>query len=291
MNHNGSGPTGGSAKSGGSSSDLDFMYGHLSELADGELQGAEETRCRDACTKLGEPRLLDRYRATRGKLQIALQGYYLSEDEIVGLQDFVADRQIRETQEAQKIEEIGRWESTGEVRRKGAILAIVVAVVFGLVYFLTPAKTSKLNPLDYFGYEAKAFEEDPDGRLDLPSEDYKEVAGYFRVYPSLGFVATPPSPPSGWATVGATVLDYELSKVAKVVYRNATTKDQAYFFAYAGSFADLPKAEQGNERGMVYQVYTSDVYNLLAWQPSEGVLAFMVGRKSARDLAVFARGP
>lgn len=270
--------------------DLEFLYGHMSEYADGDLNTSETQRCKEISAAIGEPQLVSRYRAVRGKLQLALQGYYLSEDEVVALQDYVADRQVRETQEAKRMDEIERWESKGEVKRKIAIFSLVCAIVFGIVYFLTPAKTKKINPLDYFGYEAHAFEEDPEGRLNLPSEDFNEISAFFRNYPSLGFTVTPPSPQPGWTPVGATVIDYDISKVAEVVYRNNSSRELLFFFAYKGSFTDIPRAEQGNERGLIYQVYTSDRQNLLAWQSGESVLSFMIGKGNAKDLASFAKG-
>lgn len=279
-----------SRKNQATDAELDFLFGNISEYANSDLPLDEDSKCKDITARCNEPQLIERYRVARGKLQLALQGYYLSEDEVVALQDYVVDRQVRQTQEARRMDEIEKWESKGDLKRKISLFSLVLAVVFGVVYFLTPPKVKKINPLDYFGYEAHAFEEDPEGRLDLPSEDFTEIRGFFAAYPSLGFPVNPPPPQPGWTPVGATVMDYDVAKVAKVVYRNNSTRELLFFFAYKAAFSDLPKAEQGNERGLVYQVYATDSQNLLAWQTGDGLLAFLVGKGSAKDLAQYAKG-
>jgi hypothetical protein len=96
--------------------------------------------------------------------------------------------------------------------------------------------------------------------------------------------------PAGWQIDGATVIDYEVAKVAAVMYERggAKTKELFFFFSFAGELSDLPASEPGNMRGLIFQTYASNELNLVAWQVAPGVVALLVGRRSAPELAEIA---
>ena len=135
-----------------------------------------------------------------------------------------------------------------------------------------------------------AFDEDSEGRLDLPSTELNEVSEYLSAYPGLDYKPLVMKPiGKGWEPEGATVIDYEISKVAVVKYRNSESKDTLYHYTFAGELKDLPKSDPGNYRGLIFQTYASDQLNIIAWQQEPGMLCFLVGRRSAPELANLAR--
>lgn len=155
---------------------------------------------------------------------------------------------------------------------------------------MTPNKQRKFEALEYLGYESLALDEEPEGRLDLPSQELEEISQYLGAYPNLDFKPLVMKPiGKGWDPEGATVIDYEVAKVAVVKYRNTELKENIYHYSFAGELKTLPKSEPGNYRGLVFQTYASDQLNIIAWQQESGMICFLVGRRSAPELANLAR--
>jgi hypothetical protein len=67
---------------------------------------------------------------------------------------------------------------------------ILLALVGTAVYVFMPRKTTKFDVIEYIGYEAMALEEDPDGRLNLPSSDLEEIKQFVSTVPGLNFRPT-----------------------------------------------------------------------------------------------------
>jgi hypothetical protein len=270
-------------------SDADtVLWGYLGDYCDGTISAGVEPQFRDRLRTQNDKQLVDRFRIVRGRLQMALQGYYLQKKDLMRLQDFVESKAARETQEAIKIAEIGRWEIMGDVRRRLTLVGIIGVLVGIAVYTFSPPRPKQINPLEFFAYEAIAFEDDPAGRLDLPSHDLAEVQSYFNQYPGLKMAPKVVRPASGWEIDGASVLDYDAYKAGVVQYSNTVLGERMFQFTMPGLLSELPRSEQGNEGGLVYQAYRSDRLLFVAWQHDENVLAFMVGKRSAPEMARFA---
>jgi hypothetical protein len=265
----------------------DLVYGYLSEHLDGDLSPAMATKYEELLKAQGSS-LPERFQALRGKLQLALQSYYLKESELQELRALVQDPSVTATIENVQIEKLGRGEVVSTLLRRAALVAVAAAVIAGLVWKFGKGQEQTFKPLEYLGYEALAMEEEPTGRLNLPTQDGKEINRYLTTYPGLEFKPMVLKPLTGWQPDGATVIDYEIAKVAVVQYGNTTSKEKLFHFSYAGELADLPKAEPGNMRGLIFQTYASDELNLIAWQSSPGVVSLLVGRRSAPELAELA---
>jgi hypothetical protein len=271
-------------------SDRDFLMAYLAEYLDEELSPELKTRFEKLLASDDLKTVPERYQKMRGKLQLSLQGYYLKNDEKMRLHEYVEDRTARETIEAERITQVERHELLGNTRRSIVIIAAVAVMIFGFVYMMTPREPQKFEALEYLGYEALAMEEDTEGRLDLPSHDLAEIRKYLETNPALGFKARLLKElGAGWVPDGASVIDYETAKVAVVQYGNETLSEKMFFFALPGNMTDLPRVDQGNLRGLIYQTYSSDQLNTIVWQIEKGILAFMVGRRSAPELASLAR--
>jgi len=271
--------------------DKDFAWAYLPEFLDGDLSSGDGARVEkglgagDAATNVGQE-----FQAARGKLQLALQGYYLREDEVMKLHALIQDPEVRVTKEAEKIAASQRRETRGTMMRLSILIAFAAAAIFGVFYVFTPRGAEAFDALEYLGYEALMMDEDPEGRLNLPTTDIREIAKYLDSYPGLEFKPfVLRSMPGAWEPNGAHVIDYEVAKVAVVKYANAELKETLYHFSFAGTMADLPKAQVGKEKGFEYQTYSSDQLNIVAWQSAPDVLSLIVGRRSAPELAGMAR--
>lgn len=229
------------------------------------------------------------FRLRRGQLQLAVQQLSLSAQDLDKLRNMVLPVDLRHTQEARKIEEISSYEARRRLMRQLAFAAVVLAVVFFAVYKGAPRK-SGINVLEVLSYESLAMVEDGKERLDLPSDNIEEVKEYLGSYPELGFrprVLTANT--TGMSIEGATVLDYDSTKVAVVLYTDPNKRDRILHFSLAGQTGDLPRSEPGNFQGLIYQTYASDRLNMIAWNPAPGVLSIAAGTRGATDLADFVR--
>jgi hypothetical protein len=267
----------------------DFLGSFLAEYLDGELAKPLVAKFEDALKSPGAKDMPEHFQAMRGRLQLAMQSYYLKEGELAELRSLVQDPSVKATQENVRIEQIGRKELVGTLLRRLGLVAVAVGAAAFLVWKFGPVREQRFKPLEYLGYEALALEEDTEGRLNLPSHDLGEIRQYLSAYPGLDFKPRVlKSVPAPWKPDGATVIDYEIAKVAVVMYESDPGKERLFHFSYAGELSDLPPAEPGNMRGLIFQTYASDELNLIAWQSAPGVVSLLVGRRSAPELAEIA---
>lgn len=268
----------------------DFFFGNLAEYLDGDLSTEAQARFEAMLKEAQYSTALEAFKVRRGQLQMAFQQYIVTEADLGALRGMVRDPVVVATQEAVKIEALGRGELINTLFRRLVVVALVAgALGYAFWKFGTP-REAHFKALEYLGYEAQTLEaEKSDGRLNLPSSDLKEIKQFFSTYPGLAY-----SPkvlkqlPGGWQPDGATVIDYEIAKVAVVQYTNKDTKERLFHFSYGGELSDLPAAEPGNMRGLVYQTYASDDLNFIAWQAGNHVVSMLVGRRSAPELAELA---
>lgn len=272
------------------SSDLspqDFFHSYLAEYLDGDLPPALRAKFDEALKVAGQGAVPEHFQAMRGRLQLSLQSYYLKESEIGTLAACVQDPTIKATQENLKIEKLGRGEVANMFMRRITLVVMAAALVGLLVWKFMPNQAESFKALEYLGYEALALEEDARDRLDLMTDNYKEIKQYQAAYPKLDFVPKILHLPATWKPEGTTVIDYEIAKVSVVQYAHSNGREKLFHFAYVGSLSDLPKSEPGNMRGLIYQTYASSEQNLIAWQDGD-VVNLLVGRRSAPELAELA---
>ncbi len=265
----------------------DFLHSFMAEYLDGELP--KDLLAKFEAELKGQEKLPEQFQTMRGRLQLSMQSYYLKDGELAELRGMVQDPTIKATQENVKIEQLGRGEVVNTLLRRLTLVAIAAGAVGFAVWKFGPQNEQKFKPLEYLGYEADSLERNPKERINLPSKDMREVRQYLATYPGLDFKPKVLRVvPSSWGLEGATIIDYEVTKVAVVIYGNEATSEKLFHFSYAGELSDLPPAEPGNMRGLIFQTYASDELNLVAWQSSPGVVSLLVGRRSAPELAEMA---
>lgn len=200
----------------------------------------------------------------------------------------VEDSATQGADEAQGAARAERTESFGSAVRWVVLVGLLAGAITGVVVALKPKPKPAFSPLDTLVYEAMTMEDDPDGRLDLPTQNMSEISDYFVNHPSLGFKAPAlKAVPASWQAHGATVIDYDVAKIA--VVELARENEKAYLFLYKGELNQLPKTELGSFEGLGYQTYASKNQNVIAWQAREGVVGMVIGHRAAQDLAALAK--
>ena len=279
------------AQAAGELKDDDVLYGYLTEYLDGELPAAIAGKYDQLLKAADRPALQEEFQTLRGRLQLALQSYYLKEDELAALASLVQDPRVKATVENVKIAQLERGVAVSTMMRRVAMGTFVVAAIGAAVVKFGGPSDVKFKPLEYLGYEAIALEEDSRERLNLPSHDLKEVRQYLATYPGLDFKPKMlKNVPSTWDLDGATVIDYEVAKVAVVMYerRQSRNPEKLFHFSFAGKLSDLPPADPGNMRGLIFQTYASNEQNVIAWQSANNTVSLLIGRRSAPELAEIA---
>ena len=216
-----------------------------------------------------------------------LEECILQDESDSNIQGMGQDKKLEES----KINELESKVAKSNFFRKIIFFVIVLVCIFGLYKFFSPHKEEKLNdPLNALSYEALAMEEDQSGeRLYLPSNEKLEIDQYFGNTPNLKF-----KPRSlnkigpKWFPEGASLIDYEVAKIAVVQYGRKQDSAKLFFFTLFGDIQNLASAEEGKENGLVYQPYASDQMNMVVWQDSPTTLGVMVGRLSIKELAKIA---
>lgn len=269
--------------------DEEFLYGYLSEYLDETLPVDQRKRFEELAQRLKMDSLATDYGIRRGRLQIETQRLYLDEKHMHDIHDLVEDDAARANHEAHDIDGVGRSELVGNAFRFVILIGFLGLMVFGGFKFFGPEKKAPFKALDSLIYEAIVMAEDPEGRLDFPTDKIEELNSYFKRYPELNFDPKSMREPGGeWELNGGTVIDYELAKIIGVQFNGKNNREKLYIFLWNGKLEQLPKSEAGNFQGLVYQAYASDKWNIVAWQAAPGVNGMMVGHRGAKELAELA---
>lgn len=264
--------------------DDEFLFGYLSEYMDGTLDDEQTKRFEAALKNHKDDNLVTNFGIAKGHLQLKVQKLYVDEPLNHDLHILVEDDAERANHEAEDIEDYGQTEVIGSILR-GAVITILVGLFFGSAhYYFGPKPSAKFSALDTLVYESVVMIEDPTDRLDFPTSSLSEIKDYFNRYPGLDFrVDSLKKPGEGWMANGSTVIDYEVQKIAAVQFSNGD--DSMFYFLFEGSFDNFPKSELGNFKGILYQAYTSEYFNVVVWELDEDVVGMAVGGGTSEQLA------
>jgi hypothetical protein len=270
--------------------DESLLFGYMAEYMDESLPGKiEATYAKIAAAKINEKDYFEAFAKARGKLQTELQKYRFGDKQMRELHSLVVNDAARVAHENKDIESAGRSVVIQNVLRQILLAALVVALATAAYVYLKPQPRVEFSPLDTLVYEALAMEEDPAGRIDLPTAELSEVIDYVNTYPELGYrLPNFKDLSSEWRVEGGSVIDYDLAKIAMLVYKKEGSGENAFVFTYKGDLRDLPEAERGNIKGLVYQTYASQKVNVVAWQMPDGLVGMIVGHQAAPKLAEMA---
>jgi hypothetical protein len=272
-------------------SDLSARELYLAYVTD-YLDGTVPRDVADEVNKFadGHKDLGKKYQHARGKLQLALQSVYLNEDETLEIRRMISNQQDRLSMDEVRISLIERSEFWANFRRQAGFAVMAFAAVLIAVYVASPKERESFDPLQALAYEALSYESDPNGGLDYPATEPEELREYFNNNPRFNVKpVTFRVHPQGWRLVGASVIDYDVAVIGVVEYKNDALNEHLFHFSYEGSLDDLMNSEEGDVDGFKYRAYASDKVNLIAWQQAEGLVSFLVGHRSAVELAKMAK--
>ena len=267
----------------------ELFYGHMAEYLDGELPVGLQAQFNALLTS--KQKELEAFQVNRGKFQAALGDIGGSEALKHKLRSFVQDDQLRATMEASEIAEVERSEFWSNLLRRSVLVGIILGLIgFGIYYFM-PERLGSFDVIEYIGYEALALEEDPEGRINLPSSDIEEIRQFVAAIPGLNFKPELLRPLNGWMPQGVSIIDYDVMKVVAVSYTSPDRgNEHLHHFMFPGSMSDMKyRGEEADYRGIKYRVYASDRMNIVVWQQTQGMVAVLAGHRSAPELAEMAR--
>lgn len=283
----------------GSADNGNQLFAHLSEYLDGDMDDARSQKF-EPVLQAEAPQLAESFAVAKGQLQLNLQKFYLDEqtrDQILG--SGISDKKRRQFEAAQ-IDEAGSLETKGRWLRGLILVGLLLTFGLGAYTALAPKSASAFEPLTALTYEAVMMEEEGTGRLEFVSSSYEEVNEFLADSNSIGFEVpeVKPIPGGQWTLEGATVIDYETDKIATIQFSNEAL-GKMFVFYYRGALSDLPTATGAHEKDVYYQSYGNDQMNVIAYEPhavkgslstslSEGIVAMVVGRESAANLAAAA---
>ena len=267
----------------------DLFFGYIAEYLDGELPSGISGKFNELLAS--RQASVEAFQENRGKFQSALGDLCGSEVLKHKLRNFGQDDQIRETQEISAIAEAERTEFRGTLVRRIILAAILCGLVGTVFYFLMPRPTAKFDVIEYLGYEALALEEDPEGRMNLPTSDLEEVKQFVANIPGLSFSPIVLRPLKGWNPEGVAVIDYEVMKVVAVNYVSPErSQERLHHFMLPGKMSAMPyNGTEGDYRGIRFRPYSGDKLNVVVWQHSPDMISVLAGRRGTAELYELAR--
>lgn len=265
------------------------FYAQLSDYLDENLSNDARRQCEETAKRLHLVDAATDFGIRRGRLQIESQRLFLNEKDLRDIHDLVEDDATRANSEAADIEGVGRSELKGNVLRFLILFGLAAFFIYGGYTLFGPKEKAPFKALDSLIYEAIVMSEDPEGRLDFPTDKLAEINNFFQRSPELGFVPKAlQEPGDGWVINGGTVIDYDVAKILGVQFTGTNTEEKLFLFMYKGELSQLPSSAPGNHQGIVYQAYASDRLNIVAWQAAPDTTAMMIGFRGARELAELA---
>lgn len=267
----------------------ELLFGYMSEYLDGELPSAVTPLFVD--TLKDKERFVGDFQSMRGRFQVAMGQLVAPEPLKHKLRNFMQDDQLRETMEASEIQGIERSEIFSNILRRATLTALVLGLIGGGIYLFMPKASEKINVIEYVGYEAVAMEEDPDGRLNLPTNDLEEVKQFIAQVPGLAFKPQALRPLPGWVPEGVSIIDYDVTKVIAIMYKSPERNNEhLHHFMFQGTMRNIPySGEEADYRGVRFRIYASDKLNMLVWQLAPDMISVLAGHRSGPELAELAR--
>jgi hypothetical protein len=267
----------------------DLFYSYVADYLDGDLPASLHAQFNTVLAS--KQKELDTFQTNRGKFQSALGEVGGSEALKHKLRNLVQDDQVRATIEASEIADVERSELWSNILRRSVLVAVVLGMIGGAVYYFMPERLGNFDVIEYIGYEALALEEDPEGRTNLPSSDIEEIRQFVGVIPGLDFKPELLRPIKGWLPEGVSIIDYDVMKVVAVNYVSPErANEHMHHFMLPGKMSNMKfKGEEADYRGIKYRVYGNDKINIIVWQQSANMVGALAGHRSAPELAEMVR--
>ncbi|MDB2447461.1 hypothetical protein N9W79_02420 [bacterium] len=298
--------------------DEQLFYANLDKIIDGEVPESSKAKIESLLKDEAYANLVGQYKDSHGRLQNALEGQFLNEDQSLALRGHVQDMKELSAVEEEEIERLGAANKLRTLTKNAVLYGVLLFIGYQIAGAFMPEKVVKFDPLESFTYETLALEENLEERIDLKTDSIDDVKEFLKNYPSLKAKGTTISVPSRWTVEGASVIDYEVAKISVVAFtkaipgqmdeiteereefdesgeplptRSVTTKVQSKdilvqysFFSETNRFPEFESAKQGN---LEYYAFESDKLNMIMWKKDNNYNV-LVGRITPVDMAKFA---
>lgn len=270
-------------------SDDETFYAYLPEYLDEQLDKNDRDKFQEIVVRKGWGQLIEDYADARGHFQLALQDLFVDDHLIHELHVMVEDDAERANHEAADIDDYSKAETKGALFRGLTILLMILFIGGATYFFLAPESKPPFSALDSLLYESIVLVEDPEGRLDFPTNSMSDLLDYFQRYPDLGVdVAGLNSPGSQWLLEGGAVIDYDVQKIVAVQFSKILEEESLIIYLFAGDMKDFPKSEPGTYKELTYQAYSSEYFNVVVWPIKEGSLGMILGGGTPQELSELA---
>lgn len=298
--------------------DDQLFYVNLDKIIDGEVSSENKPKIDSLLKDSKYSDEIEKFKSAHGRLQNALEGQFLNEDQSLILRGHVQDMKELASVEEEEIERLGAAHKLKTLARNLVFYGVLVLIGYQIAQVFMPQKIVKFDPLESFSYETIALENDIEERIDLKTDSIDDVTEFFRNYPNyqandakLAFV-------KGWKLEGASVIDYEVAKIGVVVYtkpipgqmdelveekeefdengealppKEVVTKVQSRDILVQYSFYSesdrFPKSESEKSGDLEYYSYESDKLNMIMWK-NGNLYNVLSGRITPVEMAKFA---
>ena len=267
----------------------DFFFAYLPEFLDEQISDELMKKFQSLMKKPEYQTAAQLFRTQRDILQIQLRALTLSSENSHELRVKARSDELEEAVEGAEIETLKAKEGPRGQKQRWLVSAILLILCTAFLYTYFAKKEMGFDPIQALPYEALQMEEDTDlARLDLPSSDMQELASFFAKHAGLKFTPFMLKVPADWQALGATIIDYDVAKIAATRFVNTDTKEPLFHFAFGGRLEDLSPSSPGRIDQFIYQTYASDRINLIVWQQDPQTLGMLAGHLKAEDLAKLA---
>ena len=271
-----------------SMSDDELFFSLVDRYAAGEIPAEVSSRFDALLQRPDYKDKVEVFKKAHGKLQLVMDGFYLNEEQTIEIRSFAQGASNMTEDEQQGIDDLGNESKISGLFRFLVFIAVFGLVIGGAIWKFTPEKHGKFDALYYLSYESTVLANDPVGRMDIVTADPSELENYFAKYPNLGFKVNLLTVPTGWTVKGATVIDYDFTKVGAILYSQNDGSDHLVQFVWKSKKEDLPTAYEGKEGDLTYASYTSEATNLISYSNGDDTSTLLVGRLSAVQMAKIA---
>lgn len=272
-------------------SDDELLFAYLTDYLDDSLD-PELLRRMEELVKRQSDNFMGDFLQAKGRLQLEFQPFDLTPVQIEFLNSYVAPTEARQKAENKEIDFVGKREILDRVIRSIAFLGIFIGAAYVLNSLLAPIPSRNFEAISYLGYEALAIERSPNIRISFPSHDLGEIRDFLTSDKSSEVPFQPPfSFGSEWQPEGAGIINYEIAKVAMITLTNSTNHEHLFYFSYPDRIENIKKKKEAGKLGdnFEYFVFASDEMNIVVWQQTPQLLSFLIGHRSAPELAKLAQ--
>ena len=264
----------------------EILCGYVGDFIDDKISEKEKVKFEQALAVNGGDAFIEKYNTYRGKLQASFRADKLTVEQRNNLYSHIEDPTARHTQEIAKINQIGKLEKETRIKRLLYLAAALILIGGLFIYQNLPSVRDGFKPLQYLSWEATSMINDPEKRLTLKSSDKSEISQMFSLDKSLSFTPRILSNfSSQYEIEGAKIVNYEGIPGITATQYQKSDGNRMVFFQYEGLLSELPSSEPGNMLGLVYQTYTTDDLNIIAWQEKSNVVGILAGFDSSQNLA------